>query len=117
MYWFALVIAFLSNIAANAAFKKAVTRLSSENVVYSVFNLLFEPWAWIGGFFAILLLGSYLYALKGLDLSIAYPAVTSLATLGVAAVGILYFNETLTIMKAVGIAMIISGVLLLQQSS
>jgi len=117
MYWFALFLAIISNGIANVAFKKAVMRAPVEEGIGGFLQLASEPWMWLGAFSACVLLGCYLYALKGIDLSIAYPVVTGLAMLGIVLTGIVFLGETISITKALGIVMVLIGVLLLKQSS
>ena len=117
MYWLALFAAIISNAIANIAFKKAVTKTPIEGGVSAVFTLASDPWMWLGAFSACVLLGCYLYALKGIDISIAYPAVTGFAMLGIVLAGVLFLGETLSIAKVVGIFFVLTGVLLLKQST
>jgi small multidrug resistance pump len=66
---------------------------------------------------ALLLYGAvflcYSIILKYFDLSVLYPAYTSLSMLGVCAVGVLYFGEQFSVSKLIGMMAIIAGVGLL----
>jgi multidrug transporter EmrE-like cation transporter len=117
MYWFALLIAVISNAIANVAFKKAVARTPLEEGIGGFIKLAAEPWMWLGIVSACLLLGCYLYTLRGIDLSIAYPAVTGLAMLGIALAGTLIFGETISFTRIAAMVLIVAGVLLLNQSA
>ena len=66
---------------------------------------------------ACVLLGCYLYALKGIDLSIAYPVVTGFAMLGIALAGALMFGEVISYTRIVAMMLIVAGILLLKQSA
>ncbi len=114
MHWLALIIAVLANIVANVALKKAVARTPVDQGIGGFLNLAAEPWMWVGVLFAGLLLGCYLYALKEIELSVAYPAVTGLAMVGIALGGMAFFGEGLSLTKVFAIAMIIAGVVLLK---
>jgi len=116
MYWLALFGAIICNIIANVAFKHAVTRTPLDEGITSILKLAADPWMWIGGVFCIFLLGCYLYALKGLDISVAYPAITGIALLGVVLSGTLFFDEAISLSRALGIISVVVGVLLLKES-
>lgn len=80
-------------------------------------HMPFEP-AWllrVGS--ALLLYGAVFFAysivLKYFDLSVLYPAYTSMSILGVFLVGVLYFGEHFTIAKLLGMIAIIVGVSLM----
>lgn len=117
MYWLALFIAIISNAVANIAFKKAVARTPAEEGVVGFFKLSTEPWMWLGVIAACLLLGCYLYALKGIDLSVAYPMVTGLAMLGIALAGAIVFGEVISAVRMFAMTLIVVGVLLLKLSA
>ena len=117
MYWLALIIAVIANILANVAFKKAVELTPSVKGASGFLSLLFQPWAWFGLCMATLLLGCYLYALRGIDLSVAYPVVTGLAMLGIALTGALFLSEALTGSKIIAIGLITVGVFMLKYGS
>jgi multidrug transporter EmrE-like cation transporter len=117
MNWFALLLAVLSNVIANVAFKKAMEKEIGPDTRQVVLQYCFEPWMWTGGFFAALLLLCYLYALKSIPLNIAYPVVTGLAMLGVAVSGALLFQESLSLQRVFATLMILAGVLMLRLSA
>ena len=81
-----------------------------------VIQLLLEPWMCVGVLCSGALLACYLYSLKGIDLSIAYPAVTGLAMLGIALSGV-FTGEGITTLKIGGIALVLAGISLLYQSA
>lgn len=53
---------------------------------------------------------AFTYALKYIDVSIAYAIWAGLGVLLIAVIGVLYFDETITALKIVSIALIILGV-------
>ena len=74
-----------------------------------------NPWAWLGGAGSLLLLGSYLYAIRSMPLGVAYPIATSLGTVAVALAGVLIFSESLRPSNIIGIALVVTGVLLISR--
>ena len=117
MHWLALIVAVLANVAANVAFKKAMTGGERIDGASAMLAYLAEPWLWAGGLFAGLLLACYLYALQGIQLPVAYPVVTGLAMLGIAVAGITAFGEQVSVMRAFAMLLIVSGVVLLRQTA
>jgi small multidrug resistance pump len=55
-------------------------------------------------------------ALRKMDLGVAYAAWSALATIGVAAVGVLWFRESASTLKVISVALIVAGVCLLNIS-
>jgi multidrug transporter EmrE-like cation transporter len=115
-YWVALLVAIISNVIANVAFKKAMIRTQLDGGVGGFSKLSGEPWIWLGVMCAGALLGCYLYALKGIDLSIAYPVVTGLAMLGIALAGTVFLSEAMSASKLIAMALIVIGVVMLRYS-
>jgi len=116
IYWYTLLAAVAANTLANIAFKKAMGRTPISFNLEGALKLLVEPWMWVGGTFSVILLLCYLHALKGIDLSVAYPAVTGLGVLGIALASSLFFYEPVGLHKILGMGLIISGVVLLKLS-
>lgn len=112
IYWSALLLAVCANVFANIALKLAVLELSGP---LDLRALLTAPWAWAGLTGCVLLLGGYLIAIRGVELSIAYPTVTGLAMVGIAIVGHVLFSEALSLQKLVGIGLVVTGVFILSQ--
>jgi small multidrug resistance pump len=113
MHWLALVICVAANVAANFAFKRFVSSIDLQFTVPALINTLLEPSLWIGLMFAGVVLGSYLYAIRGLPLSVAYPAVTSSAIVGIATASAVAFGEPLGMAKIAAIVLIVAGLCLL----
>ena len=117
IYWLALLIATGANVFANLAFKLAVRELVLPPDARTFLTLASTPWAWLGVGSAALLLVCYLIAIRGIDLSIAYPAVTGLAMAGIAIIGCVVFSEPFTSTKLMGIGFVFAGILLMAQKA
>lgn len=111
-YWSALLFAVCANICTNVSFKLAVQQLTGP---FDIRVFLVSPWAWAGLISGLLLLSSFTVAIRGIELSIAYPAVTGLAMVGILVIGYFLFSETLNLQKVAGIGLVIAGVFLLSQ--
>jgi multidrug transporter EmrE-like cation transporter len=115
-YWVALLIAVGANVFANVALKLAVSELSLPLDARALLTLASVPWAWAGMASVMLLLVSYLIAIRGIALSIAYPTVTGLAMAGIIVSGCVVLSEPLSVQKITGVGLILTGILLLAQT-
>jgi multidrug transporter EmrE-like cation transporter len=115
-YWIALFLAIAGNIAANMSFKHFVTTTNLDASWASVRITVTHPSFWLGIAFGVSLLACYLYAMKGLPLSIAYTTATSLSIVGITCVGVFLYGETLGIRAMIGIPVILAGVVLMSTS-
>ena len=99
-----LILAILSEVIATSALKASdgMTRLWPASIVV------------VGYAVAFLLLAQ---TLKTLPVGLTYAIWAGVGVVGVALVGIFYFDETMTLAKAAGIALIIVGVILVQTNS
>ena len=96
-----LLLAILSEVAATSALKASdgMTRLWPATLV-------------VGGYAAAFFLLSQ--TLKTLPVGLAYAIWAGIGVVGVALVGIFVFGEVMTPLKALGIAFIVAGVVLVQ---
>jgi small multidrug resistance pump len=97
MHWLHLTLAILSEVAGTTCMKL------SEGFTKSVPSILM--WLFYGICFYFLTL-----SLKKVDVSVAYAIWSGLGTALIAAVGVLYFREPISILKIAGIVAIIGGV-------
>jgi small multidrug resistance pump len=102
--WILLALAIATEIAATTALKasEGLSRLLPSVIVG------------VGYVASFVLLAK---ALKSLDVGVAYAIWSGVGTAVVAALGVLLFAESMSVMKAVWIAVIIVGVIGLQASS
>ncbi|GLI10752.1 hypothetical protein YDYSG_67880 [Paenibacillus tyrfis] len=98
MYWFYLGAAIALEIAGTISmkFSQGFTRLT-PSILMVVFYLL--------AFTALN------FSLKQIDVSVAYAIWSGLGTAVIAVIGYLYFNESMSLLKAGSIALIILGVI------
>jgi multidrug transporter EmrE-like cation transporter len=115
-HWLALFVCVIANVTANVSFKRFVDTAEIEPTWRSLLHLVLHPWLWAGLITAALVLGSYLYAIKVVPLGAAYPIVTSLAMVGIALAGAVFFGEAVKLTKILGVLLIIGGVLLVARS-
>lgn len=111
--FYALLIAVLANVAANLAFKKLMAGRSVGGGVEVAVDLLLNPWLWVGGVAAMLLLVSYLYALRFIHVAVAYAFVTSSALVLMTLISVFWFGQTLSPWQTLGLVLLVFGLFLL----
>ncbi|BAI73206.1 small multidrug resistance protein [Azospirillum sp. B510] len=104
MSWLYLGVAILFEVVGTSAMKMSdgMTRLAPAAVVVVCYGVAF------------LLLAK---ALRGMEVGIAYAIWSATGTAAIAAIGVFVFGESLTVMKMVGIALIVAGVVSLHIAS
>ncbi len=97
-HWFLLTFAILLEVTGTTCMKL------SEGFSKPVPSVLL--FVFYGASFAALT-----FALKRIDVSVAYAVWSGIGTLLITLIGILYFREAATVLKGVSIALIITGVI------
>jgi small multidrug resistance pump len=100
LYWIYLVIAILTEVVGTTMMKvsQGLTRLIPAVLMFVLYGVSFV-------FMAL--------ALKKIEVSTAYAIWSGLGTALIAAIGIMWFQESFSIPKLVGTVLIIGGVVLL----
>jgi small multidrug resistance pump len=103
MHWFYLILAILSEVAGTTCMKLSAgfTKPAPSVLMWLFYGVCF--------FFLTL-------TLKKVEVSVAYAIWSGVGTALIATVGVLYFREPVTVLKAVGILAIIGGVAALNLS-
>lgn len=115
-YWIALILAVAANVGANISFKYFIQNTEFNGLWPSVAAIARQPTFWIGGCLGVALLGSYLYALRGIPIGVAYTTATSLSIAGITAAGVLIYGEAFGLRMAIGLACVVAGVYLIMSS-
>jgi multidrug transporter EmrE-like cation transporter len=103
---FAIIFNALANILIKIGMLKSGQNLTLTSLVSSFFN----PLIFLGIACFALALIAYAVVLSRLNLSIAYPIMTSLGFLIVISVSALYLGEALTVAQIIGFILILIGV-------
>jgi small multidrug resistance pump len=100
IYWIYLVIAILTEVVGTTMMKvsQGLTRLVPSVTMFVMYAISFVFMA---------------FALKKLEVSTAYAIWSGLGTAAIAAIGIIWFQESLNAAKVVGTGLVIAGVILL----
>lgn len=110
MKWVILGIAIFMNALANILIKIGVRDKAIKVDIKAIIAIASEP-AIIGGILCfILALGAYVYVLSKMNLSIAYPLMTSVGFMIVILASWLFLKESITLIQVVGFLLILSGV-------
>ena len=104
---FAIILNALANILMKVAMRKQDT---TTGVISMGTQALTNPTLFLGMLSFALALAGYCYVLSKLNLSIAYPLMTSVGFLIVILVSWLFLGETITKIQIVGFICIIAGV-------
>lgn len=109
--YFILSCAIACNAVANILIKVAMMKLSkTSNIIEMIKGAVLSPSMIAGISFFVIALGGYSYILSKLNLSIAYPIMTSVGYMIVIAASWLFLHETITWMQIAGFILILSGV-------
>lgn len=110
MKWAILILAIVLNAFANIFIKAGMMGSKEESILL----LLKEKWLSLpiisGIACFVLALVAYSYVLSKLNLSIAYPLMTSLGFVIVILASWLVFKESITLAQVAGFILILSGV-------
>ena len=112
-YYLILGLSILANVAANICIKTAMNNVGGVDIsslpeVWS--KLILNYLVWLSLFLFGIAFVTYAYVLSHIQLSVAYPILTSLAFILVVLSSVLYLDETITIIQIFGISFIIVGV-------
>ncbi|QQG66436.1 DMT family transporter [Desulfobulbus oligotrophicus] len=104
MHWMFLVLAIMFEVAGTVCMKLSTgfTRLVPTVLMVFLYTVCF-------GFLTL--------SLKKIDVSVAYAIWSGIGTALIAAVGIIWFREPVTMLKICGILAIVGGVVVLNLSA
>lgn len=116
-----ILFAVTLNTAAQILIKKGMTTIgefefSMGNVIPILTQILQSPYLLGGITIYVFSLGAWLLTLSRVAVSVAYP-MTSLGYIFTALVGFYHLNEPLSLLKILGIVIIMIGVFLVTRSS
>lgn len=110
MKWIVLILAIVLNAIANILIKLGMIGSKEEGIV----NMLKTKWfslPIIGGITCFgLALVTYSYVLSKMNLSVAYPVMTSSGFILIGLASWLFFKETITVVQLVGFGFLIMGI-------
>ena len=114
-----LALAIITNAGANIVLKIGMNKAGNINInsLTDIFEkFVSNVFVWLGVLLFAIALLSYSYVLTKLQLSIAYPIMTSVGFLIVILISLLYLGEKLSLLQIGGIGLITLGVWLVSSS-
>jgi len=111
--WLILILGVGSNALASVLIKVAITPPFKFPSIKEPMEALLNWPLWLGLVFYGAAFLLYAAALEKLPLNVAHPILTSGTVASVALVSIFYFNESFSWVTALGILLVLSGVLLI----
>lgn len=118
-HWLLLLLTIVLTAVANLLLKHAAVNRQAmgetEGVIANLWEMFTTPSLVLGIFCLGLAVIVYAIALRNINLSVAYPVMTTSVMVLVAFFSVLFFGEPVTLVKTVGTVVVISGVILLSQ--
>jgi drug/metabolite transporter (DMT)-like permease len=117
-----IILSVLCSSVAQIALKKGMTRcdcsfaIEASNILPLIGSLLFNPFIVLGVTLHVFALFTWLYVLKHVDVSYAYPFI-SMGFVVVLFLSYLLFNESINLYRILGVALIIMGIVLVGKSA
>ncbi len=118
-HWLLLLLTIVLTAVANLLLKYAAVNRQElgggRGIIANIWEIFTTPSLVLGIFCLGLAVIAYAIALRNINLSVAYPVMTTSVVVLVAIFSAIYFGEPVTLVKAVGTVLVISGVILLSQ--
>ena len=106
-----LILAIIFNASANILIKAGMVRVQeTTGIIQFVGQALKQPFLIAGVFSFALALVCYSMVLTRLNLSVAYPIMTSMGLILVVLASYFFFKETITLVQIAGFLLIIGGI-------
>ncbi len=115
--WLFLILAVVANVAANFLFKTAMSAFPQDVTAAALLRFAFNGYLWLGAICCVVLLGSYLMALRQVELAVSYAFVISLSLVGISLLSPFVLNEPLRLQTLAGAALVIVGILVITSTS
>lgn len=117
--WLLLLLTIILTAVANLLLKYAAMNRQEGGEVKGLVSTLWELFTTptlVAGIFCLgLAVIAYAIALRNINLSVAYPVMTTSVVILVALFSAVFFGEPFTLAKTIGTVAVISGVILLSQ--
>ena len=104
MHWLYLALAIVLEVCGTTSMKlsEGFTKLTPSILIFVFYGLAFT---------------AFVFALKRIDVGVAYATWAGLGVLLIGAVGIVYFKEPVTAVKMISMLLIVGGVIGLHSSA
>ena len=106
--WLLILVAVVANVTTNIALKKFSVSLSGSPMALLI--VIFNRWLLLAVAAGLVLVGSYILAIRRIELEVAYAVVTT-GSLVILAVGApLIFGTGLSMVRLTGVALAVAGI-------
>lgn len=110
-HWSLILIAATANVLLNIFLSSLGRSLSTNTLREIVVGVLSSPWTWAAFVSACVLLTAFVAAIRLYSLSMTYTAVTAIAMVTLTGLAVALRIETLSLMRGIGLGLIVSGLL------
>lgn len=107
-----ILIAVAANLGLNLSLKAGAKHLRTGGAAELAASVVLNPWFWVAGVNAVILLAAFITAIRSYSLSLTYTAVTALAMVSLTILGAAMQWEEINLLRWLGLALIISGLVL-----
>ena len=111
LHWTLILVAAASNVILNLSLKALAKGIVPGPPLGMIWAFVVSPWTWLSAVSGTLLVGAFALAIRSFSLSLTYTAITAIAMVALTLIGVMTQTETLGMGRAVGLAMIVSGLL------
>ncbi|MEE9320243.1 MAG: transporter [Granulosicoccus sp.] len=115
-----ILFTVLTNFLSQIMLKKGMTtiepfEMTPLSVISNTFTILFNPYVFFGLAVMVISMGSHLVVLSRVDISFAYPFL-GLSFVLITAWGYFVLGEHVTLVRSMGVLLIVAGVVLVARS-
>jgi len=116
IYKIILIINVLFSVSANYLLKYAMNKVGivsiNKEVIFKLKTMVASPYLWISVIIYGLSFFTYAIVLSKMELSRSYPVMIMMSTILIFIISIIFFSETINIVKIFGIIFFILGIFL-----
>jgi multidrug transporter EmrE-like cation transporter len=109
IHWALILLAAAANVVLNLCLRQAARSYAPGQ---SLAGPLLSPWAWLSVLSAVVLVGSFMVAIRSFSLSLTYTAITAIVMVSLTLIGVLLQHETVNLGRALGLGLIIAGLVI-----
>lgn len=108
-HWILIFVAAVANVALNLSLRETARSMNFASMRDLAVATITSPWAWTAGISAVVLVAAFMAAIRSFSLSLTYTAVTAIAMVALTLIGVAMQFETVNAGRALGLALIVAG--------
>lgn len=106
MHWALILLAASANVVLTLCLRQAARSYAPGGPLAGP---LLSPWAWLSVLSAAVLLGTFMVAIRSFSLSLTYTAITAIVMVSLTLIGVVLQHETVNLGRALGLGLIVTG--------